>query len=88
MQGRIAWFRPDTGEGLINTEAGMEVPFRVQSDELHLEGGDIVEFDSLHDGRGIEACNLRLIEKWVDRLNQQHLPLVRQLFATVRFSRS
>jgi hypothetical protein len=29
-----------------------------------------------------------LVQKWIDQLNEQHVPLVRQLFATLSFSES
>lgn len=87
MQGCIAWLRLATGEGIINTEAGSDISFRLQSDGPDLQGGDIVDFDLVANGDGVvEARNIRLIAKWIDRLNKQHLPLVRKLFATVVFA--
>jgi hypothetical protein len=87
MQGCIAWLRLDTREGIINTEAGGDVSFRLQSDGPDLQGGDIVDFDLVANGDGVvEARNIRLVAKWIDRLNKQHSPLVRELFATVAFA--
>lgn len=88
MQGRIVWFCLDTGDGIISTDAGQELPFRLATDQLDLQGGDLVSFDAVENGRGLEARNIRLVAKCVDRLNQQNMPLVRKLFATLEFLQS
>lgn len=87
MQGKIAWFCLDTGEGIITTDRGAEIPFRSHADQRQLQGGDIVEFDPVENGHGIEAQNIRLVQSCVDQLKQMHLPLVRQFFATIQFHR-
>jgi len=87
MQGCIAWLRLDTREGIISTEAGSDISFRLQSDGPDLQGGDIVDFDLVANGDGVvEASNIRLVAKWIDQLNKQQSPLVRKLFATVAFA--
>ena len=47
MQGRIVWFCLDTGDGIISTDAGQELPFRLTTDQLDLQGGDLVSFDAV-----------------------------------------
>ena len=87
MQGKIVWFRLDTGEGIIATDRGNEFPFTLHADQPQLQGGDIVEFDPVENGHGTEAQNIRLVQTCLDQLKQKHLPLVRQFFATIQFHR-
>ena len=88
MQGRIAWFRLDTGEGIVTTDGGRDYPFKLPSDPYRLQGGDIVSFDVIENGRYHHADNIRLLERWVECLGKEHRPLIRQLFDTVQFVRA
>jgi len=83
MQGRIAWFRLETGDGFITTESGAEIPFRVGSDHRHLHGGDLVGFEAVSHDHGLSAQNLRLLERGLDGLKADQSTLVRQFLASV-----
>ena len=83
MQGRIAWFQLETGDGFITTDSGEEIPFRVSSDHRHLQGGDLVGFDAVSHDHGLRAQNLRLLQKAIDSLKQDPSTEVREFLARV-----
>ena len=78
MQGRIAWFQLETGDGFITTDSGEEIPFRVDSNHHHLQGGDLVGFDAVSHDHRLRAQNLRLLQKAIDWLKQEPSTEVRQ----------
>lgn len=82
MQGRIAWFQLETGDGFITTDSGEEIPFRVSSDHRHLQGGDLVGFEAVSNDHGLRAQNLRLLQKAIDSLKQDPSTEVREFVAS------
>ena len=83
MQGRITWVQLETGDGFITTDSGEEIPFRVDSNHHHLQGGDLVGFDAVSHDHGLLAQNLRLLQKAIDRLKQDPSTEVREFLARV-----
>ncbi len=81
MQGRIAWFQLETGDGFVTTESGEEIPFRVSSDHRHLQGGDLVGFETVNHDHGLRAQNLRLLQRATDWLKQDPSTEVREFLA-------
>ncbi|HUW81580.1 MAG TPA: hypothetical protein VMZ31_02140 [Phycisphaerae bacterium] len=84
MQGRIAWFQLETGDGFITTDSGEEIPFRVNSDHHHLHGGDLVGFEAVSHDYGLSAQNLRLLQKGIDSLREVQSTQVRQFLASFK----
>lgn len=80
MQGRILWYQPDTGEGVLVDESAIERSFRLEHDSPDLQGGDLIRFRSTGQNGGTEV---RVIERWVDHLNNCFRPLVNQFHSTV-----
>ena len=84
MQGRIAWFQLETGDGFITTESGVEIPFKVSSDHHHLHGGDLVGFEAVSHSHGLSARNLRLLQKGIDCLREAQSTQVRQFLGSFK----
>ena len=83
MRGRVLWYRPRVGAGMIASDTGAEVAFHVDQGQLSLQGGDVVEFEPKANGLRVEAGQIRLIESGVDYLNTQHRSLVNEFHAVV-----
>lgn len=43
-RGRVRWYSPRDGEGILTCECGKEFRFVQTDDSLRLQGGDVVEF--------------------------------------------
>ena len=80
MQGRIVWYRPDTGEGVLVDDSAIERSFRLEYDDPGLQGGDLIRFGTTGENGGMEV---QVIERWVDHLNDCFRPLVNQFHSTV-----
>jgi hypothetical protein len=87
MQGYVLVFRPTTGDGTIVTEAGAEVRFNAAGNDADFRGGDIVSFRL--DRPGVEpqssrAGDIRLLQRWSDRMAVSCQPLLQQLHSLVQ----
>ena len=85
MIGRVRCFMPAVRRGILQTEAGDELPFSVSPDAVDLQGGDLVEFELAGDGRPF-ASVVTLRHRWAKMLNEQHRSLVNQFHHTIRIS--
>ena len=47
VRGRVLWYRPADGRGLLASDEGAEFPFALPSDAETLQGGDLVAFEFL-----------------------------------------
>lgn len=83
MRGRVLWYRPRIGAGMIASDTGAEVAFHIDQRQLSLQGGDVVEFEPKPNGRSVEAGQVRLIERGVDYLNTRHRSLVNEFHSVV-----
>ena len=83
MRGRVVWYRPRVGVGMIASDTGAEVSFHVDQSQMSLQGGDVVEFEPKPNGQRVEAGQIRLIESGVDHLNSQHRSLVNEFHSVV-----
>jgi cold shock CspA family protein len=91
MQGYVLVFRPGTGHGTIVTEEGAEVRFSAAGGAPEFQGGDIVSFQlerSRADAQPTKANDIRLVQKWSDRLAASCQPLLRQLHSLVEIDAS
>jgi hypothetical protein len=87
MQGYVLVFRPTTGNGTIVTDAGAEVRFAAAGDAVEFEGGDIVSFQLERPCEGAEpsmANDIRVVQRWSDRLAASGQSLLRQLHSVVQ----
>ena len=86
MLGYVLAFRPETGDGTIVTDGDAEVRFSSTGGETEFQGGDIVSFQ-LEQGPGISrsaAGEIRVVERWSDRMATSCQPLIRQLHQVVQ----
>lgn len=83
MTGRVRCFVPAARRGILQTEAGDELPFSVPADVTEIQGGDIVEFELVQDGR-LHVCNVTLRHRWAEMLNEEYRPLVNQFHDTIQ----
>ncbi len=85
MQGYVLAFRPATGDGTIVTDSGEAVRFKGVRGEDDLHGGDIVTFHlRTNDRPGAAACDIEVVQGGADRLKGAHLPLLKELYATLQ----
>ncbi len=86
MQGTVLAFRPTTGSGTIVTDGGQAFSFSDHPDVGDLQGGDFVSFESvaLVGGPSGTARDVRLVQRWSERLTASERPLVRRLFSTLQ----
>jgi hypothetical protein len=86
MLGYVFVFRPDTGDGTIVTDGEAEVQFSSAGCETEFQGGDIGSFQ-LEQGSGVTrsaAGNIRIVERWSDRMATTCQPLLQQLHEVVQ----
>jgi cold shock CspA family protein len=83
MRGRVLWYQPYEGTGILEADGGQEVAFAQAEDDQHLRGGDIVEFGLSGTDGNATAHDIRLIRRCVDDLVAHHEPLVNLFHETV-----
>lgn len=84
MRGRVLWYRPNQGAGVITSDDGAEVGFETSADSQKLQGGDLVEFVPNANGGQIQAMQVRLVKRCIDDLIDAHRPLVDEFHSTVQ----
>jgi cold shock protein len=65
--GTVKWFNADKGYGFITPESGADVFVHfsaIQADGYRsLDEGQVVEFDIAQGPKGVQAANVRLLER-------------------------
>ena len=67
-QGKILWYHPGDGKGVLLSETGKEVRFVLTDASLDLHGGDVVTFRTIGTGTDAYAADLRLVERCISHL--------------------
>jgi hypothetical protein len=81
--GRLLWYEPHTGKGVLETRSGREFRFVQPEDAQELQGGDIVEFGISGENGFRVARNVRLVQRCIDHLVTSQGNLVNLFHQTV-----
>jgi len=83
MQGRICYYYPRVGRGVLVDAGGREIVFEAPDAPADLQGGDVVEF-SMDNGHGRQRAIVRqVVTKWFDHLTEEDRRSVRQFIETL-----
>ena len=75
-EGRVVWYQPHDGKGIIQTEDGRELWFAAEDKPVHLQGGDFVGFQASRENGHRVAHDIRLVRRCIDDLTERHQALV------------
>lgn len=84
MKGRVVWYQPAAGRGVIETDDGRELAVVDLPPAADLGGGDLIELRDKHQGGACGAPAVRLVSRWTDQLSSKHRSLVNEFHALMR----
>ena len=85
MEGRVLWYKPETGCGCLTSDVGGRFQFRTPGADGTIHGGAQVTFQVAEMDGELVGVNVRVVRSCVDALADENQPLVREFHSVVTF---
>ncbi|MCK4658099.1 MAG: hypothetical protein KAV82_01130 [Phycisphaerae bacterium] len=83
MEGRVSWYKPNSGWGCLVSHAGRRFSFKTSEVDGEIHGGARVEFKVSEMGGDLVGVNVRVTQSCVDALLQENEQLAREFRSVV-----